>query len=470
MRQLRSRLPAGARNQARLAALAVGFLGAGSQLLQLGNAGRSEGYVQLSGASIAALLAILILTHWRGSSSWWTVPVVPVLVVLGGSGLKDPLATTGLALGAAAVFSQYGGSAQWLTRLATLTVAIPSAVAISPDSAGRVVTWHEGVVLNLLPQLILMGALARGICLALRRQERDMARESALARGGLAMVGITDVKRIRQIGREVGEQIVRLNPGIAMIIIRRDADGLYLSNVAGAPEDLRYRRLDPAIVTDRDMLRSLLPEYRAWEVLHIGEVYIVVAGLRSVPPDVLDAFRNLSNQVILAENGCLAHAELEHSAHHDHLTQLPNRGKFLRAAAEAVATGRPGTVALLNIDLDDFKQVNDTHGHAAGDELLIEIAARLTRHGGGLAGRFGGDEFALLLTGVTDPAAADELAATLSAHLTAPVHLGSGATVTVGASIGVAVTGPGETLAELSRRADIAMYSAKAQRKTAVPA
>jgi diguanylate cyclase (GGDEF)-like protein len=199
----------------------------------------------------------------------------------------------------------------------------------------------------------------------------------------------------------------------------------------------------------------------------VADVHIAVGGRRRIPADVLDALRNLSHQVILAENGCHAHAELEHRAHHDHLTQLPTRAKFVEAVGEAL--GRPAHTAVLNVDLDDFKQVNDRYGHAAGDELLVQVAARMTAvtAGRGLAARLGGDEFAVLLTDLADPLEAKRIAGLLCATLAQPVML-TAATVTVGASIGVAVAEPGVTVSELTRRADMAMYAAKTAGKNRI--
>jgi diguanylate cyclase (GGDEF)-like protein len=213
-----------------------------------------------------------------------------------------------------------------------------------------------------------------------------------------------------------------------------------------------------------------VPWVRHWRIETFDDdLHLVVGGARSVPDDVFDAFRNLASQVVLAEVGCRSHAEMDHRANHDHLTQLPTRAKFADRLAAAVDAGPAGSVALLNIDLDDFKQVNDSYGHAAGDELLIRVAERITATGGpgSLAGRFGGDEFALLLTGLSGPADAERIAGLLCARLIDPVPL-AGTTVAVGASIGVAVTTSGSTAGDLTRRADIAMYSAKAQGKNRV--
>jgi diguanylate cyclase (GGDEF)-like protein len=142
---------------------------------------------------------------------------------------------------------------------------------------------------------------------------------------------------------------------------------------------------------------------------------------------------------------------------------------MLAAVVDAAAEGETGELALLIIDLDDFKQVNDTLGHQAGDELLIEIAERLRRIAGefGVASRFGGNEFAVLLYGLASQADADPVAEEVCRRLQEPVQLSTGI-VTVGGSVGLVGGSPGATAGDLMRCADIAMYSAKAGGKNRV--
>ncbi|MEW6225377.1 MAG: bifunctional diguanylate cyclase/phosphodiesterase [Chloroflexota bacterium] len=154
--------------------------------------------------------------------------------------------------------------------------------------------------------------------------------------------------------------------------------------------------------------------------------------------------------------------ELKRQALSDHLTGLPNRSAFSARLAHALARAEPGSAAILFCDLDDFKTVNDTLGHAAGDEVLRAVAARLREaiRGGDLAARLGGDEFAVLLTGLDDPAGADTIARRVQAAFEAPFRVADMA-LAVQVSIGVAVAGAGATAIGLMRDADIAMYLAK---------
>ncbi|MER7962915.1 putative bifunctional diguanylate cyclase/phosphodiesterase [Streptomyces ardesiacus] len=169
-------------------------------------------------------------------------------------------------------------------------------------------------------------------------------------------------------------------------------------------------------------------------------------------------------------------AQLQHNAEHDPLTDLPNRALFTRRVQQALSGRRAldrgsalrGT-AVLFIDLDGFKGVNDTIGHQAGDELLVQAARRLHEavRKGDTASRLGGDEFAALIVGdgARDRAAREghirELAERLRLTLSQP-YLIDGNEVRVNASIGVAFAEPGLGAGELLRNADLAMYRAKA--------
>ncbi|GKQ41576.1 bifunctional diguanylate cyclase/phosphodiesterase [Streptomyces sp. A012304] len=169
-------------------------------------------------------------------------------------------------------------------------------------------------------------------------------------------------------------------------------------------------------------------------------------------------------------------AQLQHNAEHDPLTDLPNRALFTRRVQQALSGRRSsdrGTAlrntAVLFIDLDGFKAVNDTIGHQAGDELLVQAARRLQDavRQGDTASRLGGDEFAALIVGDTtrDRAAREghilELADRLRVTLSQPYAI-DGNEVRVAASIGVAFAEPGLGAGELLRNADLAMYRAKA--------
>ena len=152
--------------------------------------------------------------------------------------------------------------------------------------------------------------------------------------------------------------------------------------------------------------------------------------------------------------------QIEHAARHDALTDLLDRRAFFEPLARAVPP-----FAVLYVDLDGFKAVNDRLGHAVGDEVLVVTARRLehaVREHDRVA-RLGGDEFAVLATSVTDPADAEVLASRLIADVSAPIRC-DGGIVRIGASVGIAlVAGPDRTSSDdtVVRAADAALYQAK---------
>lgn len=182
------------------------------------------------------------------------------------------------------------------------------------------------------------------------------------------------------------------------------------------------------------------------------------------------AIQTLASQASIALTDASTVDELHH-AFHDTLTGLPNRALFQDRFEHALALGtrKHTTTALLFIDLDRFKIVNDTFGHAAGDALLSEVARRLA--GAGRAydsvARIGGDEFAVLIEDTSAEAA--ELVAKRLLDELREIDSPSQSSCGCSASIGVAVTGPEcDTTDELLRRADIAMYSVKSDGRSGV--
>ena len=202
-------------------------------------------------------------------------------------------------------------------------------------------------------------------------------------------------------------------------------------------------------------------DYRGW-VVAVGMLALCVAV-------VARQFASLwENSRLLSTNRELT-GKLHHHAYHDHLTGLANRALFTERVVEALAgtradrrRRRPTAIAVLFVDLDGFKVVNDNFGHHAGDELLVAVADRLRtaiRPEDGLC-RLGGDEFAVLLLDTTEDGARAVAGAVLAA-LSGPFRL-SDVQVRVEASVGIAMASGGEPSAvELLRNADVAMYAAK---------
>ena len=281
-----------------------------------------------------------------------------------------------------------------------------------------------------------------------------------LARTGSRLLNRTDAREVRLITREAAAELCALLPGSGCWCCGGPATRSWSRGRAGFPDTVRGTALPPDCVEGLDPRDSdraqelagstepidrLVAGRRRWRAVGLAtgdaDRFLLAGGERPIPDDIFDAFRTLATQWSLAHANCGVHTELAHRAHHDQLTGLPNRTLFFQqlAAAFDAADGAEDTIALLIVDLDDFKQVNDVHGHATGDELLVEVAARLAAasDGRGLPARFGGDEFALLLTGLDRPDHADEVADRLRRSLLEPFRLHR-VTVTVGASIGLA--------------------------------
>jgi diguanylate cyclase (GGDEF)-like protein/PAS domain S-box-containing protein len=159
-----------------------------------------------------------------------------------------------------------------------------------------------------------------------------------------------------------------------------------------------------------------------------------------------------------------AETQLQHLAFYDSLTGLPNRRLCIdRLESVLNQPGRP-EVALLFLDLDRFKVINDGIGHAAGDELLVAVAQRLTPHvaGRGSLARFGGDEFVAVLEGFAHPQEVEQVAEKLLSALRRPFSA-KGYDLVVGGTIGIAIASPDlRTPKDLLRAADVALYRAKA--------
>jgi diguanylate cyclase (GGDEF)-like protein/PAS domain S-box-containing protein len=160
-----------------------------------------------------------------------------------------------------------------------------------------------------------------------------------------------------------------------------------------------------------------------------------------------------------------AEARIAHMAHHDGLTNLPNRDFYQDRLRQALERSKGGNkrVAVLCVDLDLFKNVNDAFGHPMGDRLLKAVAERLKAEvrGDNLVARLGGDEFAIVLASEVSPNEVSDFSDRLIRTLSARYDI-DGSELVVGASIGIALSpGDGESCEELMRNADMALYRAK---------
>jgi diguanylate cyclase (GGDEF)-like protein/PAS domain S-box-containing protein len=254
-----------------------------------------------------------------------------------------------------------------------------------------------------------------------------------------------------------------------------DGDGR-LGELAGAvddvlgrrPESLRRTRLAELAHPDDDEALEALASHRpprevSLRLRHPGgfwlPVLVGVADLRAdrVVGGLVLRIRDASEQRELE-------SQLRERALHDALTGLPNRALFLDRIEQALQRARRDDelVSVAFVDLDDFKAINDTLGHAAGDELLVGVADRLraTLRGMDTAARLGGDEFAVLLAGLPEHAEVVRVAERLLDALSVPHELGGQQRLAL-PSIGISIGSDGATAEDLMRQADAAMYAAK---------
>ncbi|AVT34562.1 bifunctional diguanylate cyclase/phosphodiesterase [Plantactinospora sp. BC1] len=238
--------------------------------------------------------------------------------------------------------------------------------------------------------------------------------------------------------------------------------------VRGTTKALTYDG-PPGTATDDAALVIPVP-LEGHSTSHIGMLRLRFRGPVKLSEREQYTLRTFASALCTAVRNASAYAELNrvaeehaHAAAHDALTGLANRRQLLDRGAEQLGQRRTeGVVALLLIDLNHFKEVNDTLGHAAGDRVLIQVAERLRGavHGEDLVARLGGDEFAVLFHGLPAPAVAAHRAETLLTALHEPIEL-DGMRISVEASGGIAVAPSSGGMTELLRRADVAMYQAK---------
>jgi len=303
--------------------------------------------------------------------------------------------------------------------------------------------------------------------LAVARLTPDGSRAKTVGASGITLVnGRPALISVKPIVSETGN-IAQAPQSEYLHVAVRYLDGSFLQQMAKlyVVEDPRFSRVDPgrASVAIRTKDGQILG-YIAWNPFEPGRqvaqqmVPVLTAAVLAI--GLLVGFllwRNRRSRRELEES----RAQAQHLAFHDGLTGLPNRALFEDRLTVALAS-RQAHVAVLLLDLDRFKNVNDTLGHQAGDMVICEFGARLSalmREGDTIA-RLGGDEFAILIENASLPDV-EKLAARIIDDIKLPFGI-SGAQVYIGTSIGIAVaTGPGLEPLEVVREADIALYGAK---------
>jgi diguanylate cyclase (GGDEF)-like protein len=258
--------------------------------------------------------------------------------------------------------------------------------------------------------------------------------------------------------------------GARAAVSRITLDALLLSQLAHEQSGLTVARLEPGRHSVLEPLREQGAEfYWLWPVVSQGKMVAVLAvGYRSTPQVAADVARygtECAARIGVSFSNSVRGEQLYRQAHFDPLTALPNRLLFRDRLAQQLSSAADGRErgALLYVDLDHFKKINDTVGHAAGDQVLQIVAQRLRAcvKEDDTVARLGGDEFTIILRAVDTAECAARIAARVIASLEEAVNLG-GRDYFVRASIGVTLfPDDGTALDELMRNADLAMYRAK---------
>ena len=441
-------------------------------------------------ASLAALLAAAALAaswtrrYLRRSASAALDLVDALAVLVLAAACPTPAVAFGFTFAALWPRALYGTTLRSVVYSLLQSAAMAASVPLWTVVPGHAGSTSAAPVLGALPVVLLTMLVARHLALVLIAREQSQRRDAALLELGTALLGVTDDEQAYALAWDAATAICAATPGMRVLAAGPHADGLLVHGVAGPfarrPELLPASLLGagaPAVDEAVPLVGSPeLTEAVGFEGVWVGigmpgvaDGTLVVGAPDGVSADGLVALRSMMNQVALSLRASAAHRDLAQQASTDALTGLANRSAFTAALERCLAAGPPAP-ALLFLDLDDFKSVNDGCGHAAGDQLLRSVADRMRSavRSGDVCARLGGDEFAVLLAD-GDAASALEIATRLVQRVSAPVVL-AGRPTRVGASVGV-VCGPpdaGLDAEQLVQRADVAMYAAKARGKNRV--
>lgn len=451
---------------------------------------------------VDAVILLMLSIAWRRtafrSRAWVTLALAMSVLVMGAAHLGTSYAAAHrvavpiwfvLCMPVSALLASFAG---WL-KLGTVSL-----LAVRTDAHSE----RAKHTANLIPYI----AVIPGFAVVWRvAQELALQPLGALVSGAVILIVLAFVRQMaagRESVRELSESAARTNEARFQALVQHSSDVITILDVNGS---IRYASpstatifghepaqligahftdllhpddVDTATAFLADLARSsgprATPAYvtpsllkREWRIRHANGDWMTVDNVGTnllreplVKGLVLNT-RDMTEQSMLK-------LQYMHQAFHDPLTDLANRSLFLYQVGHALARSarhqQPVTVMFL--DLDNFKTVNDSLGHGAGDRLLVDAARRLAScvRDSDLISRLGGDEFAVLIEDSESIDDIHDIATRIGAALRKPFHL-VGKDVFVSASIGIARTSRGETSDELVRNADVAMYVAKTRGK-----
>jgi diguanylate cyclase (GGDEF)-like protein/PAS domain S-box-containing protein len=423
-------------------------------------------------ALLLAAIGWLVFTRTRGNASVWLL----------GAGLV-------MLIGADAAWETTQRFAlaswdQWINPLYPISYAVIAAAVLHP-AAGHLADRSDTQPSQLHPlRLTLLCAALGLIPIAAFLETTNDARVEVLTSALVVAVGVRLAvlmramqnahRRFANLAAALPVGIFESDAALNIVFANATAQSAIGASVVGmTAEQLISRVVDPS---DHEVLRHALDTLVAGDASSVQVRFRDADGsqhwvawsavpARNGPGPFTGAFVSTTDITALKD----AEEMLSLQATHDTLTGLPNRRMlFDRLATAITRLGRqPGMLAVLFLDLDGFKPVNDRYGHDAGDEVLTVIAGRMreTVRAEDTVARLGGDEFVTILERVTDPAQAAQVAGKIIQAIASPIVLTAGdarATVQVSASVGIATSDdPHTNLDALVRDADAAMYEAK---------
>lgn len=305
----------------------------------------------------------------------------------------------------------------------------------------------------------------------LARYETELSRLTDRGLAGLALTRGRELERIDALMRNIVQQsfdgVIAFADNGQVVVANAAAEMMFGRSLSGAPDcsfDVLFPHFDQFQRTDMDMSDGTNGRWEGWAERIDRTVFPVELALRQVSFEGGQQLVAVVRDITQAKE---QERQLREQATHDALTGLANRMLLHERLDEALheAARRSVSLALLLLDLDRFKEVNDTLGHHVGDRLLQELAHRLCCcvRPGDMVARLGGDEFAVLLPCGSDLAVALEVGERIASIVRDPFALSDAIVVEVGVSIGIAtVPEHANEAAKLLQAADVAMYAAKA--------
>jgi len=389
---------------------------------------------------------------------------------------------------------QYAGGLEMLGATASFLIARVAVTNIWPSLLGEAPLKAPEELGSSVVAIVMVGLMMYVVGVATRRHERAAERERSLARAGAALVAANEPAEVLTTALRAARELLADTEVTRITILLREGDLNTVAGSEGIDAELatgKAFRMDqiPPRYNARGQKRQFVIEASEQSAIaafqgfppHVGVVsltplivkqqpvgMLMVESPAPLPAESADAVATLASEVALALDSARLTEDLRQLAFFDPLTRLANRAQFVERTRQAIERrddrAGSGLLAVLYLDLDNFKVVNDSLGHAAGDELLVVVAERLRQsvRPTDTVARLGGDEFTVLLEDVADLAEATQVAERIAEHLKAPIAL-QARQVTVSGSIGIALCGTDESAepGELLKAADVALYAAK---------